>query len=233
MAMSIDDLRRAALAANLELSHRGLALFTWGNASQIDRASGMVAIKPSGVPYERMSAADMVIVDLDGRKIEGAYKPSSDLATHLELYRAFADIGGVAHTHSTYATAWAQAGVDLPAEGTTHADHFHGPVPCTRNLTTAEIDGPYERNTGAVIVETLRARNLPALAMPAALVCGHGPFTWGADAAEAVHNAVVLEEVVRIAILARSVAAPQAITRPLLDRHFLRKHGPGAYYGQN
>jgi L-ribulose-5-phosphate 4-epimerase len=232
MAIGLDNLRADALAANLELSRRGLALFTWGNASQIDRANGVVAIKPSGVPYERMSAADMVIVDLDGRKIDGNYKPSSDLATHLELYRAFADIGGVAHTHSTCATAWAQAGVDLPAEGATHADHFHGAVPCTRNLTVAEIDGPYERNTGAVIVETLRARGLAALAMPAALTCSHGPFTWGADAADAVHNAVVLEEVARIAILARSVATPQAIARPLLDRHFLRKHGPSAYYGQ-
>ncbi len=227
------SLRREALEANLELSRRGLALFTWGNASQIDRTRGVIAIKPSGVPYDGMKPEDLPIVDLDGRVVDGAFRPSSDLATHLELYRAFAEIGGVAHTHSTHATAWAQAGVDLPAEGTTHADHFYGPVPCSRALTTEEIEGAYERNTGLVIVETMRARVSHALETPAALVGGHGPFTWGRDAADAVHAAVVLEECARMAMLSRLVAPPRALSRTLLDKHFLRKHGPGAYYGQS
>jgi len=225
-------LRRDALRANLELAKYGLALFTWGNASQIDRARGVIAIKPSGVPYDEMKAEDLPIVDLDGKVIDGAFKPSSDLATHLELYRAFAEIGGVTHTHSTHATAWAQAGVDLPAEGTTHADYFYGAVPCSRPLTLAEIEDAYERNTGLVIVETFRARSLEARTMPAALVNGHGPFTWGRDAADAVHNAVVLEECARMAMLSRLVAPARAVTQTLLDKHFLRKHGPGAYYGQ-
>jgi L-ribulose-5-phosphate 4-epimerase len=231
--MTIDDLKRDVLAANLELCRRGLALLTWGNASGIDRTRGLVVIKPSGVPYEDMSADDMVVVDLDGRPIDGRYRPSSDLPTHLELYRAFADVGGVVHTHSTYATAWAQTGVDLPAEGTTHADYFYGAVPCTRPLTTAEIAGAYERETGAVIVATIRARNISALSVPAVLVHGHGPFVWGTTPADAAYNAVVLEEVARIAILSRSVGSPPEVSRTLLDRHFLRKHGPTAYYGQD
>lgn len=226
------SLRRAAFDANIELSQRGLALFTWGNASQIDRARGVVAIKPSGVPYATMKPDDLPIVDLDGTVIDGSFRPSSDLATHLEMYRAYDEIGGVVHTHSTHATAWAQAGVDLAPEGTTHADYFYGPVPCARALTEAEVKDAYERNTGLVIVETLRERQLRPLDMPAALVNGHGPFTWGRDVAEAVHNAVVLEECARMAILSRAVAAPRAIPRTLLDKHFLRKHGPGAYYGQ-
>ena len=225
-------LRRAAFEANLELSRRGLALFTWGNASQIDRARGVIAIKPSGVPYEAMKPEDLPIVDLDGHVVDGTFRPSSDLATHLELYRAFAEIGGVTHTHSTHATAWAQAGVDLPAEGTTHADYFYGPVPCSRPLTNEEIEHAYERNTGLVIVETMKARVSNALETPAALVNGHGPFTWGRDAADAAHNAVVLEECARMAMLSRLVAPARALSQTLLDRHFLRKHGPGAYYGQ-
>ncbi len=225
-------LRRAALEANLELSRRGLALFTWGNASQIDRARGVIAIKPSGVPYEAMKPEDLPIVDLDGHVVDGTFRPSSDLATHLELYRAFAEIGGVTHTHSTHATAWAQVGVDLPAEGTTHADYFYGPVPCSRSLTNEEIEHAYERNTGLVIVETIKARISNVLEIPAALVNGHGPFTWGRDAADAVHNAVVLEECARMAMLSRLVAPARALSQTLLDRHFLRKHGPGAYYGQ-
>jgi L-ribulose-5-phosphate 4-epimerase len=225
-------LRQEAFEANLELSRRGLALFTWGNASQIDRARGVIAIKPSGVPYETMKPGDLPIVDLDGRVVDGTYRPSSDLATHLELYRAFAEIGGVTHTHSTHATAWAQAGVDLPAEGTTHADYFYGPVPCSRPLTNEEIEGAYERNTGLVIVETMKARGGNALAIPAVLVDGHGPFTWGRGAGDAAHNAVVLEECARIALLSRSVAPARALSQTLLDKHFLRKHGPGAYYGQ-
>ncbi len=225
-------LRRAALEANLELSRRGLALFTWGNASQIDRARGVIAIKPSGVPYEAMKPEDLPIVDLDGHVVDGTFRPSSDLATHLELYRAFAEIGGVTHTHSTHATAWAQVGVDLPAEGTTHADYFYGPVPCSRSLTNEEIEHAYERNTGLVIVETIKARISNVLEIPAALVNGHGPFTWGRDAADAAHNAVVLEECARMAMLSRLVAPARALSQTLLDRHFLRKHGPGAYYGQ-
>ncbi len=225
-------LRRAALEANLELSRRGLALFTWGNASQIDRARGVIAIKPSGVPYEAMKSEVLPIVDLDGHVVDGTFRPSSDLATHLELYRAFAEIGGVTHTHSTHATAWAQVGVDLPAEGTTHADYFYGPVPCSRSLTNEEIEHAYERNTGLVIVETIKARISNVLEIPAALVNGHGPFTWGRDAADAAHNAVVLEECARMAMLSRLVAPARALSQTLLDRHFLRKHGPGAYYGQ-
>ncbi len=230
--MTLDALKRDVLAANLDLARYHLALFTWGNASAIDRATGLVVIKPSGVAYDVMTADDMVVVDLDGRTVEGRFKPSSDLATHLALYRAFDEIGGVVHTHSTHATAWAQSGVDLPCEGTTHADYFDGAVPCTRLLTKAEIGGSYEHETGAVVVETLKTRNIAPLSMPAALVHGHGPFTWGASAGAAVHNAVVLEEVARIAILSRMVADPQPISQDLLDRHFKRKHGPGAYYGQ-
>lgn len=225
-------LRREALEANLALSRCGLALFTWGNASQIDRARSVVAIKPSGVPYETMKPEDLPIVDLDGCVVDGTFRPSSDLATHLELYRAFAEIGGVTHTHSTHATAWAQAGADLPAEGTTHADYFHGPVPCSRSLTNEEIEGAYERNTGLVIVETVKARVSSALEVPAALVKGHGPFTWGRDAADAAHNAVVLEECARMAMLSRLVAPARGLSQTLVDKHFLRKHGPGAYYGQ-
>ena len=226
-------LRREALEANLELSRRGLALFTWGNASQIDRTRGVIAIKPSGVAYDGMKPEDLPIVDLDGHVVDGTFRPSSDLATHLELYRGFAEIGGVTHTHSSHATAWAQAGVDLPAEGTTHADSFHGLVPCSRSLTDEEIEHAYERNTGLVIVETIKARVSNALEIPAALVNGHGPFTWGRDAADAAHNAVVLEECARMAMLSRLVAPGRTISQTLLDRHFLRKHGPGAYYGQN
>ena len=227
-----ETLRRETFLANIELSRRGLALFTWGNASEIDRSRGLIAIKPSGVPYDTMKPEDLPIVDLDGHVVDGTFRPSSDLATHLELYRAFPEIGGVTHTHSTHATAWAQAGVDLPAEGTTHADYFYGPVPCSRPMTDDEIAGAYERNTGLVIVETLKARSADTLQMPAALVNGHGPFTWGRDAADAVHTAVVLEECARMAMLARMVAPARVLPQTLLDRHFLRKHGPGAYYGQ-
>jgi len=230
--MNLGDLKQAVLEANLSLPRHGLALFTWGNASGIDRERGLVVIKPSGVEYQGMGVEDLVVVDLDGRTVEGHFKPSSDLATHLALFQAFPSIGGVIHTHSAHATAWAQAGADLPAEGTTHADYFHGAVPCTRPLTPEEIGGAYELETGRVIIETIRARGIDAAAMPAVLVSGHGPFTWGRDVLEAAHNAVVLEEVARIAILSRSVGAPKGISRQLLDKHFLRKHGSGAYYGQ-
>lgn len=231
--MNLNVLKQQVFEANLALPSHGLALFTWGNASAVDRDRELVVIKPSGVDYSTMSAADMVVVALaDGRVIEGRYRPSSDLDTHLALYRAFAALGGVVHTHSPHATAWAQAGCDLPAEGTTHADHFYGGVPCTRTMRKAEIEGAYEAETGAVIVETFRERGLDPMHIPAVLVNGHGPFTWGASADDAVHNAVVLEEVSRIAILARNAGPALAISQSLLDRHFLRKHGADAYYGQ-
>lgn len=228
----LESLRKEVLQANLELSDRGLALFTWGNASAIDRARGLIVIKPSGVPYERMTAGDMVIVDLDGKVVEGTLKPSSDLPTHLVLYKAFSSAMGIVHTHSTYATAWAQAGQDLPAEGTTHADHFYGSVPCTRLLTDEEILGDYELETGKVIVETFKSRAIDPSSVPAALVHSHGPFVWGPSALEAVHNAAVLEEVAKIAILSRMIAPPSPMQASLLARHFERKHGKNAYYGQ-
>ena len=230
--MSLSDLKQAVLQANLSLPRHGLALFTWGNASGIDRVRGLVVIKPSGVEYPGMAVEDLVVVDLDGKLVEGHYKPSSDLATHLALFKAFPFIGGVIHTHSAHATAWAQAGAGIPAEGTTHADYFHGEVPCTRPLRPEEISGAYELETGKVIIETFRAKGIDPAAMPAVLVCGHGPFTWGQDVLEAAHNAVVLEEVARIAILSRSAGTPAGISQQLLDKHFLRKHGAGAYYGQ-
>ncbi|MDH7483028.1 MAG: L-ribulose-5-phosphate 4-epimerase [Spirochaetales bacterium] len=228
----LESLKEQVLEANLELSRLGLALFTWGNASGIDRERGIVAIKPSGVPYEIMKVEDIVLVSLDGSIIEGTRRPSSDLPTHLALFRAFESIGGVVHTHSTHATAWAQAGMDIPAEGTTHADHFFGSIPCTRLLTDDEIAQSYEANTGAVIVETFRMRGIDPSGMPAVLVRSHGPFTWGTDATDAVHNAAVLEEVARIALLSRTIGSPQPMQQKLLEKHFFRKHGPGAYYGQ-
>ena len=230
--MTNDELRETTLRANLELARRGLAILTWGNASGIDRERGIVAIKPSGLPYDDMGSEDMVLVDLEGRIVEGRYRPSSDLATHLELYRAFPKAGGVVHTHSTHATAIAQAGADLAAEGTTHADHFRGAVPCTRAMTKAEIEGDYEAETGRVIVETFRARLIDPAEVPAVLVRNHGPFAWGSDAEDAAHNALVLEETARMAALSRLFGAPAPVSRELLDRHWLRKHGEGAYYGQ-
>ncbi len=228
----LEKLKEEVWAASIELSRRGLAILTWGNASGIDRERGLVAIKPSGIPYEGMRPEDMVVVNLAGTVVDGTYRPSSDLPTHLALYLAFPSCGGVVHTHSTHATAFSQAGTDIPAEGTTHADHFHGPVPCTRAMTADEIEGAYEAETGKVIVETFASRGMDAASVPAVLVKGHGPFTWGKDADDAVHNAIVLEEVARMAILSRMIAAPPGISRQLLDRHFLRKHGAGAYYGQ-
>ena len=229
--MILQALREEVLEANLELVRRGLVLYTFGNASGISREEGLVAIKPSGVPYERMTAADLVLTDLDGHVVEGQLKPSSDLATHLALYRAFDGIGGVVHTHSTHATSWAQACRPIPCLGTTHADYFHGEIPVTPALQKSEIDSEYERNTGEVIVRC--CAGIDPLRMPAILVAGHGPFCWGASASEAAHNAVILEEVARMAYSA-TVLNPsvQPISDVLRDRHFLRKHGPGAYYGQ-
>ena len=227
----LEALKEKVWRANLDLPKYGLVTFTWGNASEIDRASGLVVIKPSGVGYDTMTADDMVVVDLEGNLVEGRWKPSSDTPTHLVLYRAFPEIGGIVHTHSRHATSWAQAGRDIPAYGTTHGDYFYGAVPCTRKMTPAEIAGEYERQTGNVIVETFDSRN--AADIPAVLVNSHGPFTWGKDAANAVHNAVVLEE---LALMAMQTEALNPEIKPmqqeLLDRHYLRKHGKNAYYGQ-
>ena len=229
----LEQLKQQVYQANLELPRRGLVLYTWGNVSGIDREKGLVVIKPSGVEYGALTPGDLVVLDLDGHVVEGALNPSSDTATHLELYRAFPGIGGVVHTHSAYAAAWAQAGLDIPCYGTTHADYFYGSIPCARCLSKTEIDGDYERNTGRVIVETFRKRNINPAHVPGVICAGHGPFTWGNSPAQAVYHSVVLEEVARMAILTRQVCpsahvAPQA----MLDKHFLRKHGPNAYYGQ-
>jgi L-ribulose-5-phosphate 4-epimerase len=227
----LKKLKEQVCKANLLLPKHGLVTFTWGNASGIDRKRGLVVIKPSGLSYDRMEPEDMVVLDLDGNVVEGKWKPSSDAPTHLRLYNAFPGCGGVVHTHSRWATVFAQAGRAIPPLGTTHADDFHGPIPCTRPLTEEEIAGEYETETGNVIIETLRGKD--PMAVPAALVCSHGPFAWGKDAMEAVHNAVVLEEVAFMAWHTLALAPEKGeMQRSLLDRHYLRKHGPGAYYGQ-
>jgi L-ribulose-5-phosphate 4-epimerase len=228
----LDALKKAVCQANLELVKEGLVIQTWGNASGIDRARGLVVIKPSGVPYSGMKPTHMVVVALDtGKAAEGKFKPSSDTATHLELYRAFGGIGGIVHTHSLHATAWAQSCRGIPALGTTHADYFHGEVPCTRALTPREIKTDYELNTGHVIVE--RLKEMDPLRHPAVLVASHGPFAWGADVADAAHNAAVLEFVAQLAAETLSIdALIEPMPSLLLDKHFFRKHGPEAYYGQ-
>ena len=228
----LEELKRQVCDANLQLVHDGLVIQTWGNVSGLDRAQGLVVIKPSGVSYDAMRPEHMVVVQLgSGQIVEGTLKPSSDTATHLELYRAFAEIGGIVHTHSLYATAWAQAQREIPALGTTHADYFYGPVPCTRQMTPAEIESEYELNTGKVIVK--RFATLDPMQKPAVLVASHAPFVWGASVAKAVENALVLEYLARLAsetLVANPSAGP--MQSELLDKHFLRKHGPGAYYGQ-
>ena len=231
----LEELKQAVLDANLALVRHGLVVLTWGNASAIDRARGIVAIKPSGVSYDALRAEDIVLVDLaDGHVVEGSLRPSSDTKTHLELYRAWPAIGGVVHTHSTHAVAWAQACADIPCFGTTHADTFRGPVPCVRTLTREELDEDYELNTGRVIVRTLAERGIDPSHVPAALCACHGPFTWGANAAAAVENAVILEEVAAMALLTRAIDPSVAeAPRHLQDKHFLRKHGPRATYGQS
>lgn len=228
----LEQLKEAVLEANLDLPKYGLVTFTWGNASGIDREKGLVVIKPSGVPYAEMKAEHMVVVDLEGRVVEGKYKPSSDTPTHLVLYRAFPAIGGIVHTHSPWATIWAQAGRAIPAFGTTHADYFHGEIPCTRKMTEEEIQRAYEHETGKVIAETFA--RLDPLAVPGVLVHGHAPFSWGKDPGEAVHNAVVLEEVAKMAHRTLELnPAATPLDQALLDKHYLRKHGKDAYYGQN
>ncbi len=226
----LETLKEKVYRANLALVEHGLVLFTWGNASAIDRESGLVVIKPSGVSYDTMQAEDMVVTDLDGRVVEGALKPSSDMPTHLVLYRSFPEIGGVVHTHSTYATAWAQAGKDLPNIGTTHADYFHDAIPCTGDMTETEVKGDYELETGNVIVKRFEKMN--PVHTPGVLVKNHGPFAWGKDVRDAVHNAVVMEQVAKMAFVAY-ILNPHLTMNPLLiEKHFSRKHGPNAYYGQ-
>ncbi|MCR4748273.1 MAG: L-ribulose-5-phosphate 4-epimerase [Lachnospiraceae bacterium] len=230
----LEGLKQQVYEANMLLPKHGLVTFTWGNVSGIDRESGLFVIKPSGVEYEEMSPEDMVVMDLEGNKIEGQYNPSSDTATHLELYKAFPEIGGVVHTHSSYATSFAQAGRDIPCYGTTHADYIYGAVPCLRCLTKGEIEDAYESNTGHLIVNEFIRRDLDVTAVPACLCKNHGPFIWGKDCFEAVHNAVVLEEVAKMAMWTELIN-PQVKPAPqeLMDKHYYRKHGENAYYGQN
>lgn len=226
----LEQLKETVCQANLDLVKYGLVLFTWGNASAIDRESGLVVIKPSGISYDKMKPEDMVVVDLEGRVVEGSRKPSSDTPTHMQLYKAFPEIGGVVHTHSTHATAWAQAGRNIPNIGTTHADYFHEAIPCTRDMSEAEVMGAYEKETGSVIIE--RFQGLNPMDTPAVLVKNHGPFTWGDDVHEAVHNAVVLEEVAKMAFIASCVNPALTMNQLLIEKHYSRKHGPNAYYGQ-
>ena len=234
----LEELKEKVCRANLDLVRLGLVVFTWGNASGIDREKGLVVIKPSGVSYDDMKPSEMVVIDLDGNVVEGAYFPSSDTPTHLVLYKAFEGIGGVVHTHSTYATGWAQAGLDIQAMGTTHADYFHGAVPCTKDMEDSQIKGDYEAETGNVIVSTFADKD--PMSIPAVLVRNHGPFTWGANPAEAVYHAKVLEEVARMNFISETLLGktPSNCTErhgmkaALLDKHFFRKHGPDAYYGQ-
>ncbi|MFI4259483.1 L-ribulose-5-phosphate 4-epimerase [Klebsiella pneumoniae] len=227
----MQQLKQQVFEANMDLPRYGLVTFTWGNVSAIDRQRGLVVIKPSGIAYESMTVDDMSVVDLQGHVVEGRWRPSSDTATHLALYRRYPDLGGVVHTHSTHATAWAQAGLAIPALGTTHADYFFGDIPCTRALSAQEVDEAYELNTGQVIIETLGEAN--PLHTPGIVVYQHGPFAWGKDAHEAVHHAVVMEEVARMAWIARGINPQlQPIDSWLMNKHFQRKHGPNAYYGQ-
>ena len=229
----LEELKKTVFEANMELPRHGLVTYTWGNVSGIDREKGLFVIKPSGVEYDELMPEDLVVMDLKGNKVEGELNPSSDTKTHLVLYNAFPQIGGIVHTHSPHAVGWAQAGEDIPCFGTTHADYFYGPVPCARHLTKEELDEGYELNTGNVIVETFQKRGIDPVAVPAVICHSHGPFAWGKAAAQAVYHAVVLEEVAKMAMFTRQVRrdtppAPQHIQ----DKHYMRKHGPNAYYGQ-
>lgn len=227
----LEKLKKRVYEANMELPKRGLVTYTWGNVSEIDRTTGYLAIKPSGIEYENLSYEDMVLMDLDGNRIEGNYQPSSDTLTHIELYKAFPEIGGIVHTHSSWATSWAQAGMGIPCYGTTHADYFYGEIPCVRNLTTEEIKDGYEKNTGLAIVEALRQGN--PMHCPGILFKNHGPFTWGKDGGHAVHNAVVLEEIAKMASRTLKLNPNvQVAPQNMQDKHFYRKHGANAYYGQ-
>lgn len=226
----LEELKKKVYKANMDLVKHGLVIFTWGNVSGIDREKGLVVIKPSGVDYDVMKPEDMVVVDLQGNVVEGTLRPSSDTPTHLAIYRAWPEVGGVVHTHSTFATAWAQAGLDIPNIGTTHADYFHKAIPCTADMTEAEVKGAYELETGNVIIKRFEGMN--PMHTPGVLVKNHGPFAWGKDAHDAVHNAVVMEQVAKMASIAFA-ANPNLTMNPLLvEKHYLRKHGPNAYYGQ-
>ena len=229
----LEKLKEEVYKANIELPAKGLVLFTWGNVSAIDREKNLVVIKPSGVEYNKLKPEDMVVVNLDGKVVEGNLNPSSDTPTHIELYKKFPETGGIVHTHSTNATIWAQSGRDIPAYGTTHGDYFYGAIPCTRKMTPEEIAGEYEKETGTVIIETFEKRNINPKFVPAVIVHSHGPFTWGKDAAEAVHNSIVLEELAKMAMFTEQVNKDvKPMQQELLDKHFLRKHGENAYYGQ-
>lgn len=229
----LEQLKQEVFEANMLLPKYGLVTFTWGNVSGIDREKGLFVIKPSGVDYETMKPEDMVVVDMEGNRVEGHYKPSSDTPTHLEIYKAFPKVGGIIHTHSSYATSWAQAGRGIPCYGTTHADYMYGEIPCARCLSAEEIEEAYEKNTGVLIVNMFKEMNLDPEAMPAVLCKNHGPFAWGKDPHEAVHNAVVLEEVAKMAYRAETINARiQPAPQCLQDKHYFRKHGANAYYGQ-
>lgn len=229
----LEQLKQEVYKANMDLPAYGLVTFTWGNVSAIDREKGLFVIKPSGVDYDKLSPEDMVVMDLNGEKVEGSYNPSSDTATHLELYKAFPGVGGIVHTHSSYATSWAQAGRSIPCYGTTHADYIYGEIPCVRCLTREEIEGAYEKNTGLLISNEFKAMDKDPMAVPAVLCKNHGPFAWGKDAHEAVHNAVVLEEVAKMAYRAEIIEPRiQPAPQELQDKHYYRKHGANAYYGQ-
>ena len=229
----LEELKELVCKANLELVRRGVVIYTWGNVSGVDREKGLMVIKPSGVDYDGMSPEDMVVVDLmTGKTIDGKYKPSSDTATHLELYRAFPSIGGITHTHSINTVAFAQAGRDIQALGTTHADYFYGTIPCTRELSLQEVKEAYEANTGRVIVETLKERKIDPMAVPGVVVKNHGPFSWGKDAADSVYHAVVMEGVAEMALKTLLLNPQASMAQYVLDKHYMRKHGPNSYYGQ-
>lgn len=228
-----EEMKKRVCDANLDLVAKGVVIYTWGNVSEIDRENGLVVIKPSGVNYATMSADDMVVVDLEsGKVLEGKWKPSSDTPTHLELYRAFPEIGGITHTHSVNAVAFAQAGLNIPALGTTHADYFYGDIPCTRELTKNEVETAYEANTGKVIVETIKQKGYDVMSIPGIVVKNHGPFTWGKNAAESVYNAVVMDKVAEMNIKTMLLNPQSSMKQYVLDKHYLRKHGKNAYYGQ-
>ena len=230
----LEELKKEVFEENLELVEKKLVIYTWGNVSGIDRESKIFAIKPSGVDYDIMKVEDMVLLDLEGKKLEGRYKPSSDTPTHIELYKAFPEIGAIVHTHSSYATSWAQARKDIPAFGTTHADYFYGDIPCARALTKEEIENEYEKNTGLVIIETLKERNINPMDIPGIIIASHGPFAWGKDAKHAVYNSVVLEELSKMAYRTIQINPNiKSVEKYLLDKHYFRKHGKNAYYGQN